>query len=164
LFINVHVGGILRYDNTGLAPTIDQDADVHQVIAHHSRPGLVLAACARGLSQSENGHDFHFRDEGLHAPYCRAVAIVGDTVLVSASTGPRTDRGRLYRGDLAGGPFRPSTTGLPEWFGENLDSHCLAVHEGSAYAGLGGSIWRSDDEGGSWAVVTEGLPKITCLA
>ena len=164
LFINVHVGGILRYDNTGLAPTIDQGADVHQVIAHPTQPGLVLAACARGLALTQNGHDFVFREEGLHAPYCRAVASIGDTVLVSASTGPRTNGGRLYRTGLDGGPFQPCLVGLPEWFGENLDTHCLAVHRGVVYAGLGGFVWRSDDEGRSWESVAEGMPKVTCLA
>ncbi|MDP9143722.1 MAG: hypothetical protein M3N43_03340, partial [Actinomycetota bacterium] len=164
LFINIHVGGILRYDDSGLTPTLDQDADVHQVIAHPSQPGLVLAACARGLARSENGRDFAFREEGLHAPYCRAVTTVGDAVLVSASTGPRTSRARLYRADQATGPFQPCTDGLPEWFDENLDTHCLAVLGESVYAGLGDKVWRSDDEGGSWAAAAEGLPKITCLA
>jgi hypothetical protein len=164
LFVNIHVGGILRYDDPGPTATLDQDADVHQVIAHPSQPELVLAACARGLAQSDNGHDFAFREEGLHAPYCRAVATIGDIVLVSASTGPRTSRGRLYRADLATGPFMPCTEGLPEWFGENLDTHCLAVLGGSAYAGLEDKVWRSDDGGGSWAEAAEGLPRITCLA
>ena len=164
LFINIHVGGILRYDNTGLSSTIDMDADVHQVIAHGSRPGLILAACARGLAQSANGHDFDIRDEGLHAPYCRAVATIGDTVVVSASTGPRTTQGRLYRTGLDGGPFQACTEGLPEWFDDNLDTHCLAVWNGALYAGLAGMVWRSDDEGGTWEPVADGLPKITCLA
>lgn len=164
LFVNIHVGGILRYDESGLTPTLDQDADVHQVIAPTAQPGLVLAACARGLAQSENGRDFASREEGLHAPYCRAVATIGDTVLVSASTGPRTSRARIYRAGLTTGKFVPCANGLPEWFGENLDSHCLAVVGTSAYAGLGDKVWRSDDEGESWAEAAEGLPKITCLA
>lgn len=164
LFVNVHVGGIIRYDDEGPIPTIDQDADVHQVITHPTLPGLVLAACARGLARSGDGRVFDFRDEGLHAPYCRAVAAIGDTVLVSASTGPRTSRARIYRADLDRGGFQPCTDGLPEWFGENLDTHCLTVLGDAAYAGLGDKVWRSGDEGGSWQLVAEGLPKVTCLA
>lgn len=114
LFINIHVGGILRYDDTGLSPTLDQDADVHQVIAHPSRSGVVLAACAHGLAQSVNGRDFEYRDDGLHATYCRAVAVVGDTVLLSVSTGPRSSRARLYRAELDAGPFQRCEKGLPE--------------------------------------------------
>lgn len=164
LFVNIHVGGILRYDEGGIVPTIDQDADVHEVIAHPSRPGMVLAACALGLAQSANGADFTVRDEGLHSRYCRAVAIIGDTVLVSASTGPRTRQARLYRTRLEGGPFEACRQGLPEWFDDNLDTNCLAVVDGAVYAGHGDKVWRSDDEGESWEEIAAGLPRITCLA
>ena len=34
LYVNVHVGGIVRYDNTGPVATIDIEADIHQVAAH----------------------------------------------------------------------------------------------------------------------------------
>ena len=164
LFINVHVGGILRYDASGLAPTIDQDADVHQVTADPSRSEMVLAACARGLAQSSNGRDFEYRDEGLHATYCRAVLIHGDTVLLSASNGPRSRQARLYRADLAGGSFLACREGLPEWFDDNLDTHCLAVHDDVVFAGHGDTVWQSDDQGVTWVEVASGLPEITCLA
>jgi len=164
MFINIHVGGILRYDQNGLVPTIDQDSDVHQVITHPTRPGNILAACARGLAQSSDGRNFVYRDEGLHATYCRAVAIVGDKVLLSVSTGPRSSRARLYRSELGGGPFEECRDGLPEWFDDNLDTHCLAVVDGSVFAGHGGSVWRSDDEGVTWVEVASGLARITCLS
>ena len=164
LFVNIHVGGILRYDQDGLVPTIDQDSDVHQVITHPTRPGSVLAACAHGLAESSDGRNFAYRDEGLHATYCRAVAIVGDKVLLSVSTGPRSNRARLYRSELGGGPFAECREGLPEWFDDNLDTHCLAVVDGSVFAGHGGTVWRSDDEGGSWVEVASGLARITCLS
>lgn len=164
LYINVHVGGILRYDDTGVAPTLDINADAHQVAAHPSRQGAVYAATARGLAQTQNGHDFDFRDEGLHAPYCRAVAVLEDRVLLSASTGPRTSQGRIYLGDPWDGPLEPATEGLPEWFGNNIDTYCLVAREGSVYAGADDTVWRSDDAGSSWEVAATGLPKITCLA
>ena len=164
LFVNVHVGGILRYDDAGPSPTLDMDSDVHQVIADPSVEGRVLAACARGLAQSADGRVFTYRDEGLHAPYCRAVALIGDTVLISASTGPRSNRARLYRADLTTGPFEGCRNGLPEWFDDNVDSHCLASIDGSVYAGHGSTVWRSDDAGESWAEIASELPRITCLA
>ena len=164
LFINVHVGGILRYDNEGLSPTLDQDADVHQVIADSTRTGTVLAACARGLAQSADGMVFGYRADGLHASYCRAVALVNDTILLSASTGPWSKQARIYRGDITSGSFQPCTDGLPEWFEENLDSHCLAVLDGVAFAGQGDTVWRSEDEGVSWTEAGSGFPRITCLA
>lgn len=164
LFINVHVGGILRYDDTGPTPTLDQDADVHQVIADKSVEGKVLAACARGLAQSADGQVFTYRDDGLHAPYCRAVAFIDDTVLISASTGPRSNQARLYRAGLSSGRFEECRDGLPDWFDDNLDTHCLSVLDGSVYAGHSGTVWRSDDDGGHWTEVVSGLPRINCLA
>jgi hypothetical protein len=164
LFINVHVGGILRYDDAGPSPTLDMDSDVHQVIADGSVEGRVLAACARGLAQSADGQVFTYRDEGLHAPYCRAVALIGDTVLISASTGPRSNEARLYRADLTTGPFEHCRNGLPEWFDNNVDSHCLVVLGESVYAGHGSNVWRSDDHGDNWSEIASGLPRITCLA
>lgn len=163
LYVNVHVGGILRYDNTGVVPTIDIHSDVHQVAAHPSLPGAVFAACAYGLAVSRNGHDFEIRSDGLHATYCRAVVVLDDRLLVSASTGPRSSSGRLYRGDLWSGGFEPLTRGLPEWFESNLDTHCLAVSGGSIYAGNGDTVWRSDDGGDTWDLAVSGLPQITCL-
>lgn len=164
LYVNVHVGGVVRYDNTGVAPTIDIDTDVHQVATHPTLKGAVFAACAYGLAVSHNGHDFEIRSEGLHARYCRAVAVLEDLVLVSASTGPRTNRARLYRGDLWSGGFEPLTNGLPEWFDSNLNTHCLVARDDALYAGLGDTVWRSDDEGDTWDVAISGLDSITCLA
>lgn len=164
LYINVHVGGILRYDNTGVVPTLDISADVHQVGAHPTQKGAIFAACAYGLAASHNGHDFEVRSDGLHATYCRALAVLNDTVIVSASTGPRTSRGRLYRGALWEGGFEPLTKGLPEWFGDNLNTHCLVSRADGLYAGQGGTVWRSDDQGDTWIEIVGGLPKISCLA
>lgn len=164
LYINVHVGGILRYDNTGVVPTLDISADVHQVAAHPSRKGAVFAATAHGLAQSHNGHDFDFRSNGLHANYCRAVAVADDQVFVSASTGPSTNKGRLYRSRLWEGLFEPIHNGLPDWFDDNLNTHCLVLQGRDLYAGLGSRVWRSGDHGDSWEVAAENLPKVTCLA
>ena len=164
LYINVHVGGIIRYDNTGLVPTLDISADVHEVAAHATQKGAVFAATAHGLAQSHNGHDFDFRTSGLHANYCRAVVVLDDQVVLSASTGPRTSRGRLYRGDLWSGPFEPIHDGLPEWFEDNVNTHCVVVHQGQLYAGLGDTVWTSRDQGDTWDKAASGLPKISCLA
>jgi hypothetical protein len=164
LYVNVHVGGVLRYDNTGVVPTLDIDADVHQVAAHPTQKGAIFAATAHGLAHSHNGHDFEFRTEGLHASYCRAVLVLENAVLISASTGPGSNQGRLYKGGLWEGAFVPVSKGLPEWFDENLNTHCIVVKEDSVFAGLGNTVWRSNDSGDTWTVITGDLPTITCLA
>lgn len=164
LYINVHVGGILRYDNTGLVPTIDIGSDVHQVASHPSREGQIFAACAYGLATSHDGHDFEIRSHGLHARYCRAVAVAEDVVYVSASTGPTTSRGRVYRTDIKDGALAPLTTGLPDWFDDNVNTHCVLVKDDLVCIGFGDTVWVSEDGGDSFTKLVTGLSKITCLA
>lgn len=163
LYVNVHVGGLLRYDDTGLVPLVDIDSDVHQVAAHPELKGTIFAATGRGLAGTHNGHDFEFRVEGLHAPYCRAVLVQDDFVLVSASTGPDTKRARVYRADLDGDPLTPLTGGLPEWFEGNVDTHCLASRGDAVYLGHDDTVWASVDRGETWVVADSGLGRITCL-
>jgi hypothetical protein len=90
--------------------------------------------------------------------------VLEDRVLISASTGPSTSRGRLYQGDLWEGPFQPLSNGLPEWFESNLNTSCLITLENKVFAGLGDKVWMSEDRGDTWTEALSGLPKITCLA
>ena len=153
VYVNVHVGGILHTGDHGRAwnPTIDIDADVHQVATTRT---LVLAACAGGLATSvDRGTSWTMRSEGLEATYSRAVVVCGDTVLVSASDGPRGGRAAVYRGDLAGGPFERCTAGLPGWFDDNIDTHHLdALNDGSfaAFCTSDGRLFASEDAGSTW--------------
>ena len=166
LFVNVHVGGIVRSADGGATwePTIDIDADVHRVWAVDGR---VFAACARGLAVSEDrGGSWAIRTEGLHAVYCRGVALSGDTVLVSASRGPRGGRSALYRAVARGGTFERCRSGLPEWFDDNIDSPCLdsLPDEGAVAFGTGdGRVFASRDEGLTWGEVASGLPSVRCV-
>src|SRR5437867_3105007 len=92
VYVNVHVGGIVRTDDHGETwnTTIDIDADVHQVA---TAEGLVLAATAHGLASSgDRGATWTYRTDGLEAPYARAVVVSGDDVLMSTSNGPRGGR------------------------------------------------------------------------
>jgi hypothetical protein len=163
LYINVHVGGILRYDNTGLVPTVDIASDVHQVAAHPTTKGAIFAATGRGLAAAHNGHDFEFRVEGLHATYCRAVAVLDDRLVLTASTGPNSHDARVYTAPLWEGEFVRVTGGLPEQFDENVDTHCVITYGSWLYLGHGDTVWGLADSGATWEVVTGGLPEITCL-
>lgn len=167
IYANVHVGGILRSTDEGRSwdPTIDIDADVHQVLAHADNAGLVLAATAWGLARSDNGGgDWSFHDEGLHASYSRAVAVSGDTLLVSASTGPRGGTAALYRRPLEGDQPFEKCTGLPEWFPGNIDTSCLAASGSTvAFGTEEGDLFRSEDEGRSWEQVASELPAIRAI-
>lgn len=164
LYVNVHVGGILRYDDNGVTPTLDMDADVHQVVTDLDRGGMVLAATARGLAQSGNGRDFDYRTDGLDNHYCRAVALRGDVLVLSASRGPRGGNSHVYRASLAGGPFTRCREGLPGDFDDNVDTHCLLSRGEEFFAGHDSTVWWSGDGALSWQVAATGLPSITCLA
>jgi hypothetical protein len=163
VYVNVHVGGILRTEDRGetWTPTIDIDADVHQVT---TAEGLVLAASARGLAMSaDRGGAWAFRSEGLEAPYSRAVTVCGDAVIVSASRGPRGGHAAVYRGALGGGGLERCRTGLPEWFDDNIDSHCLDAHPDRSFVAFGtsdGRVFASEDAGRSWAEFASGLPSV----
>src|SRR5437588_768095 len=100
IHVNVHVGGVARSRDGGTSwtPTIDIEQDVHQVTAHPREPEIVVVASAEGFGISRNGGDsWSFVTAGLHAHYCRAVAVAGDHVLVSAATGFRGRRSAIYR-------------------------------------------------------------------
>lgn len=163
VFVNVHVGGVLRSRDRGDSwePTIDVDADVHRVV---TGSGRVYAAGARGLSISGNGgDDWKQSARGLHAPYCRSVAVSGETVLLSASDGPGGGRAALYRTDVEAKSFERCRAGLPEWFEGNIDSLCLdALPDGSlsAFASESGQLYTSRDEGSTWSLIAEGLPSV----
>jgi hypothetical protein len=158
VFVNVHVGGVLRSRDEGATwePTIDINADIHRVV---TGSGRVYAAGAGGLWVSgDQGGSWRLSTEGLHATYCRSAAVCGDTLLVSASTGPHGGRAALYRSGLGGNPFERCRDGLPEWFEGNLDSLCVdALPSGSlaAFATEGGDVYASADQGLSWALLAE---------
>ena len=151
LFLNVHVGGVLRSRDGGRSwepVDLDQDVDVHSVIAHGER---VLAACGDGgLATSTDGGDtWRFATDGLHGTYCRAVAVAGDMLLLTASTGPFTKEGAVYRRPLeSDGPFERVTDVFPY----NIDTFQLAgAPDGTAAFGTeDGEVYVSRDAGATW--------------
>ncbi len=153
VYVNVHVGGILRTSDAGASwtPTIDIDADVHQVA---TAEGLVLAAGAHGLSQSDDrGATWTLRAEGLDRSYCRAVVVCGERLLVSGSDGPGGGHAALYRADVAAGAFERCREGLPASFDDNLDTYCVdALNDGSyaAFTTSDGRVYGSPDAGATW--------------
>ncbi len=160
IYVNVHVGGILRTDDGGgtWTPTIDIHADVHHVT---TAEGMVLAACAGGLAvSSDRGDSWTTRIDGLDARYSRAVAVCGDAVLVSASNGPRGGNAAVYRGPLAGGAFERCVDGLPPSFEDNIDTYCLDAFPDGSFAAFGtteGTVFASTDQGATWDELASGL-------
>lgn len=173
LLVNVHVGGILRSVDGGATwePTIDLHCDVHQVLAHPGRPGLVMAAAAVGLCRStDDGRTWDIIDAGLHATYLRAVAFAGDRVLVSASTGPAGTRSSIYRFPIDAPPgtqLERSREGLPEWLAGNIDTFSLVGEPEGTLAAFGdreGTVFVSQDMGSTWEAAQSGLPQVVAMA
>jgi hypothetical protein len=166
VYVNVHVGGIARTNDGGRtwSPTIDIDEEVHQVA---TAEGLVLAAGAGGLSVSgDKGATWSLRTDGLEARYARAVVVCGESVLVSASNGPRGGRAGVYRAGLEEGPFARCREGLPDWFDDNIDTYCLdALNDGScaAFGTTDGRVFVSDDGGIAWTELTAALAPVEHL-
>ena len=165
IFVNVHVGGVVRSADAGVTwrQTLDIDVDVHQVLAHGD--GTVLAACGDGglAVSADNGETWRMVTEGLHGTYCRAVAVAGDTVLLTASTGPFSEAGAVYRTPLdANRPFERCTDLLPF----NIDTFTLAGHvDGRAAFGTEhGEVWESSDEGRTWERTAMELPPVRAVA
>lgn len=168
LHVNVHVGGIPRSTDGAATwePTIEIETDIHQVIAHPSEPDTILAAGAVGLVVSQDGGaSWTIEADGLHSTYARAVAVAGETVLLSASNGPRGGRAAVYRVTLDGDRrFERCVDGLPEWFGANIDSGWLVADGSTVAFGTGdGDVFVSDDEGGRWRKAAGDLPTIRAL-
>ena len=168
LHANVHVGGIPRSVDAGATwePTIDIDADIHQVVAHPSEPDVVLAAGAVGLAVSvDGGASWRIEREGLHATYARALTVAGDHVLLTVSNGPRGGRAAIYRTMLEpGSAFERCTVGLPEWFDRNIDSGWLDARGTEvAFGTADGEIFVSSDAGERWTRAAGGLPAIRAL-
>jgi hypothetical protein len=165
LFVNVHVGGVWRQLADGpWAEVVSVDADTHQVTAGDD---AVVAAAAIGFGRSlDGGTTWEWTADGLHGSYCRAAAIAGDTALVTASTGPGSRQGALYRRVLRGdGAFEKCAGGLPEWFPFNLDTGQLAAEGDEVVLGTDdGRVYRSSDAGATWDLVAEELPPVRAVS
>jgi hypothetical protein len=160
VYVNVHVGGVLRSGDAGATwvPTIDHAVDVHQV-ARADDGRLLAATGARGLACSDDdGTTWSFATEGLHGTYLRAVAPVPGGVVVSASSGPFTHDGALYRRDDGADAFARCDDGIPATFDGNVDSHWVAaVGDVVACVAPDATVYRSTDGGRSWSVLATGL-------
>ncbi len=161
--VNVHVGGVWRSADGGgtWACVVQPEDDVHEVV----RGGQGLAAAAaRGFGWSvDDGATWRWTTAGLHASYCRAVALDGEVAYVSASTGPSSTDGRLFRSSV-GGAFEPCRGGLPESFPYNLDTGTLDAHDGVVALGTpDGRVWRSGDGGAAFETVTERVGRVRVL-
>ncbi len=162
LLASVHVGGIPRSTDGGATwhATIDIDTDVHEVCAHPTDPGIVIAAAAGGLCVShDGGATWTAEQDGLHASYCSAVAFLGNDIVVAASTDHFAKQGAIYRRPLDRRQAFEPVGGLPRWIDGIADTRCIATHgSAAAVADRAGNLWLSTDSGQTWVRHAERLP------
>ncbi len=165
LFANVHVGGIARSGDGGRTwdPTVDIAHDVHQVRSVWGRDDLIVAASGVGLLVSEDaGINWRVHARGLHATYCRAVAVPDEAILVSASEGPRGHQSAVYRTNIHATERFERVT---DWIDGNVDSHALdALGSDAAFGTPRGEVYESTDAGATWIRKYHGLAPITSLS
>ncbi len=169
VYVNVHVGGVLRSRDGGESwqPLLDIEHDVHQVHAPAGHPGLVLVAAYDGFGVSrDSGDTWTWQNDGLHAHYCRAVAVAGDTVILSASAGHHGRRAALYRRVLEDqGEWERCAAGLPEWFSDNVDTGCVDARGNTVAIGTeDGCVFLSADAGRRWECVAKGLAPVRAVS
>jgi photosystem II stability/assembly factor-like uncharacterized protein len=160
----VHVGGVWSSADGGVSWTcvIEPADDVHEVRAGRGRRLAVAAAVGFGWSE-DGGGSWSWTAEGFQAHYARAAALDGDTAFVTASTGPMTRRGAVYRAQL-GEPFERCERGLPDWFAGNVDTGCLDAAGGRvAFGSPEGAVFVSDDGGVTWAEVAGDLGRVSAV-
>ena len=151
-WVNVHVGGVWWSEASGDTwhDAIEPQADVHEVRA--GTDGRVAVAAAVGFGWSDDdGESWSWTTDGLHGHYLRAVALDTDTAFVSASDGPFTKRGALYRSRL-GASFVRCEAGLPPRFDGNVDSGHLDAADGRVALGFRDHVYVSEDNGQTWRV------------
>jgi hypothetical protein len=167
--VNVHVGGVWRgsvSDEDQWVEVVPVGNDTHSVVAASSGPRVAIAAAVGYGSSVDGGRTFAWTEDGLHGSYSRAVAFAGDYVLLTASTGPFTKQGAIYRRPIdADGPFEKCTSGLPEWFPYNIDTFQLSANDDLAVFGTDdGDVYVSEDEGSTWTLAAKDLSPVRCFA
>ncbi len=156
-WVNIHVGGVWWSEDAGQTwhRAVEPGADVHEV--RTGADGHVGVAAAVGFGWStDDGGSWTWGTDGLHASYLRAMALDGDLAFVSASDGPFTNSGAVYRAPL-GSSFVRCQGGLPDSFDGNVDSGHLDAAAGRAAIGFRDRVYVSEDNGRTWRIT--GAPR-----
>lgn len=173
VYADIHVGSIMRSADMGASwepVTRELHDDVHQVATSPQDSARVYANTADAVYISEDrGKSWSSRSQGFPFKYGRAIAVHPkdpECLLATVSKGPHgNSQGRLYRTDDAGGVWEHVTGGFPEAAPGNVDTYHLAFStDGTAWAVVGATLYRSDDRGRYWSSVWESPKKIKMIA
>ena len=165
--VGVYAGGVWRPDGDRWVEAVPAAAEAMQVVA---RGKVVAVAAGTGVGQStDGGRSWDWRDDGLHASSCRAVAVTERWLVVAAGAGPDAGRSALYRRPVddpsrAFVPCGDAGDDLPEAFDHVVDTCELAgAGERVAVGTPSGRLYLSEDGGGTFRLVADGLPGVSCV-
>jgi len=181
LYVDIHVGGIIRSRNGGDDwEDVDRglEQDVHEVTNAAAHPGAVYAATADGCYQSEDeGATWMSLKAGLDHLYMRGLAVHPRATRVVLISGSATNPGvwteatgkrfALFRSTDRGGRWQRVTAGFPHETRELINTRCIAFSRrepDAALCGLeSGELYVSRDAGETWSLHPRHLEGIYCL-
>ena len=192
MWIAVSTGGVYRTDddgsswrprNVGVSAVFLPDKYpefgqcVHKVVSHPSRPDRLFLQNHWGIFRSDDGADsWKAIEKGVPSTFGFAMAMHPhdpSTVYnlpIEADMFRATPEGKLrvYRTRNSGGSWQPLASGLPQKSAYECvlrDSMSVdALKPAGVYFGTrSGKLYGSASEGNRWALITDGLPPVTCV-
>jgi len=149
---------------------------VHKVARHPSRPQQLFMQNHGGLYRSDDGGDsWNYIGKGVPSDFGFPMVVHPhdpDTAYIfplerDMRVGPEA-KVRVYRTRNAGKSWEPLTKGLPQKADyETVLRDGMAADTlkpaGIYFGTRAGKLFGSANEGGSWQLIVEGLPPITCV-
>jgi photosystem II stability/assembly factor-like uncharacterized protein len=172
VFVAIEAGALVRTFDGGRTwhdRVRGGPSDTHTAATHRLAPGRIYSAAGDGYFESTDaGDSWTSPEEGLAHLYLVGVAVDPgdpDTVIVSASAGPRSayrPRGaeaHVYR-RTGRGRWARAMAGLPEATGTTVSRFATpAAEPGVVYAANNRGVFRTDDGGGRWHLVDVPWPE-----
>lgn len=180
LYLDIHVGGVVRTGNAGRTwePVCDGlELDVHEICTTPAAPEALYAATADGFYYSPDGGDrWEARNKGLSRLYCRAIATHPEDANVALISGSPTPppgwkeggkRFGLFRTTDGGAHWELVAHGLPPECEDEIDTRSIGFSRavpGQALCGYrSGELFASENGGGMWQPVAENLTGIRAV-
>lgn len=166
-----HLGALRARGQQDSWRTTNAGLPLHAILLHpDDRRRLWAAVGAGGVYTSPDGGASWTRLPDASGPCVHALALAPEA---AGAAGPRLyqqSHDGVFRSDDGGGTWRDVSVGLPSRFGFSLathprDSHTLFVvpldSAGARRAPPDGrlAVWRSQDAGGTWERLQQGLPE-----
>jgi hypothetical protein len=167
LHVAIEAGALLRSEDGGETwrdRVPGSPRDTHTLAAHQGAPGRLYSAAGDGYFEShDDGDTWRRAMEGLEHGYCWSLAVSRsdpDTVLLSASKGPRAAHSKAFANSAvyrrsARGPWRKDVDGLPDPQGRRVPVVAPSdIDPGVFYLSSEDELYRSANSCAEWQKLT----------